>query len=149
MKVLPSNKLVLLAVLWSVLTAAGVRAEEPDPFHGRLLPLELVMSFRQDIKLTREQNDRIGKLVVEMQKNVAEKQWRMQAAYFDLIEQLDREKIDETKALKGLQSAVGTENEIKLEHIRFLIRLRNLLSAEQIATLRQKLAEGWTESKQG
>ena len=122
-----------------------VYAEEPDPFKGRLLPLELVMSFRKDIDLTKQQNKDIGALVVDLQKSVAEKQWQMQAAYFDLIEELDEETIDEARTLELVDTAIGTENEIKLEQIRFLIRIRNLLDETQIAYLRQKLDEGWTE----
>jgi len=35
---------------------------------------------------------------------------------------------------------------IKVEQVRLLIRLRNLLTAEQVEFLRKKLDEGWSES---
>ena len=135
--------LVLIVPLLNVPLAYG---DEPDPFEGRLLPLELVMSFRKEIALTKEQNREIGRLVVALQKSVAEKQWQMQSAYFDLIEALDEQKIDEEHTIALVDTAVGTENEIKLEQIRFLIRVRNMLHAEQIAFLRRQIDDGWTES---
>ena len=141
------NFLLTLALVLATLTVSPqVVADEPDPFEGRLLPLELVMSFRKEIDLTKEQNREIGQLVVELQKSVAEKQWQMQSAYFDLIEALDEEKIDEEHTIGLVDTAVGTENEIKLEQIRFLIRIRNMLDENQIAFLREKIEEGWTES---
>ena len=139
--------LLTLALVLATLTVSPlVVADEPDPFEGRLLPLELVMSFRKEIDLTKEQNREIGQLVVELQKSVAEKQWQMQSAYFDLIEALDEDKIDEEHTIGLVDTAVGTENEIKLEQIRFLIRIRNMLDENQIAFLREKIEEGWTES---
>ena len=113
-------------------------AAEADPFDGRLLPLELVMAHRKEIDLTGGQNKQIGALVVEMQKAVADKQWQMQSAYFDLMAVLDEPQVDEAQALELARQAVDTENEIKIEQMRLLIRVRNLLTAEQIATLRSK-----------
>lgn len=138
------KSILLIATLAISVYSAAARAEE-DPFHSRLLPLELVMEFRKDIDLSRDQNRKIGDMVVELQKKVADKQWRMQAAYFDLIDELDAAKIDEDKTIGLLSTAMSTENEIKQEQIRFLIRLRNLLDAEQIERLREELQRGWTE----
>ena len=87
------KKILLVLMIGVVGYSQPLLAEEPDPFEGRLLPLELVMSFRKDIDLTREQTKVIGELVVDLQKSVAEKQWEMQAVYFDVIEELDNKNI--------------------------------------------------------
>ncbi|NKB99996.1 MAG: hypothetical protein GKR90_16060 [Pseudomonadales bacterium] len=138
--------ILLVALLLGNFSASSVVfAAEPDPFEGRLLPLELAMSFRKEIDLSKDQNRALGKMVVALQKSVAEKQWQMQAAYFDLIEELDEATIDEDKTLSLVETAVGTENLIKLEQIRFLIRVRNMLNSEQIAFLRDQIDHGWTE----
>ncbi|MEQ8692304.1 MAG: hypothetical protein RIC89_15905 [Pseudomonadales bacterium] len=118
-------------------------ANKDDPFDGRLLPIELVMHHRQEIGLTAEQHSEIGKLVVMVQKSVAEKQWAMQSSYFELIELLDKPKIDEDRAVSVAREAVDLENDIKTEQIRLLIKVRNLLTADQIAMLRQRLKDGW------
>ncbi len=139
--------MMTLAVLAAMLLApvAGVFAADggDDPFDGRLLPVELVMAFRRQIDLTPQQNARIGELVVALQQEVATKQWRMQAAYFDLIDVLDQPVIDEERALALAGEAVSTENEIKLAQMRLLIQLRNLLQPEQVAFLRERLESGW------
>lgn len=134
------------ALLAAVLSTGHVSAAEPDPFHKRLLPVELVMSFRQEINLSKQQRDELGRLVVQMQQSVAEKQWEMQSDYFALIDTLDQTRIDEAEAISLVESAVDAENAIKVEQIRLLIRLRNLLNAQQIEFLRKQLDDGWSES---
>ena len=129
-----------------ILLSLTTFAEPPDPFKSRLLPLELVMQFRTEIGFNKEQQEALGKLVVATQKSVVEKQWVMQSAYFDLIEALDQEIVDEEPALGHLKTAVEAENNIKLEQVRLLIRVRNLLKPEQIEFLRARVAEGWTEN---
>ena len=126
-----------------LLATSPALAADPDPFGGRLLPIELVMAFRKQIDLTPEQNKRIGALVVELQQNVAGKQWEMQTAFTDLLEQLDQNPIDEQRALDLTKRAVDIENQIKVEQLRMLIRVRNMLTDSQVEFLRARLAAGW------
>ena len=123
-----------LALLITVVPMTTL-AQEEDPFDGRLLSLELIMAHRTEIGLTSAQNKQIGELVVEVQQAVAGQRWEMQSAYFELMEVLDEQEIDEDRAIALAKKAVDTENEIKLEQMRLLIRLRNLLTPEQFATL--------------
>ena len=132
---------VLLA-LCATTTPALAAPQEEDPFGGRLIPVELVMAHRRAIGLTPEQNRQIGALVVELQKAVAELEWQMQSTFFELLEVLDQPEIDEAEALELAGSAVATENRIKLEQMRLLIRVRNLLTPEQIRLLRERQAAG-------
>ena len=136
-------RMMLCGLLVTLLAAAPVRAfaeEEEDPFDGRLLSLELIMAHRNEIGLTKAQNKEIGELVVAVQQAVAGKSWDMQSAYFELMEVLDEPQIDEDRAIALAKQAVDTENEIKLEQMRLLIRLRNLLTPEQVAVLQAKRA---------
>ncbi|NJN51522.1 MAG: hypothetical protein HC809_06835 [Gammaproteobacteria bacterium] len=136
-----------IAVAAAMLCVTPAFAAEPDPFGGRLLPIEVVMAFRKEIDLSKAQSDQIGALVVDLQQGIAGKQWAMQSTYFELIEALDAAPVDESRTLALVKRAVDTENEIKLEQVRMLIRLRNLLTEPQVQFLRQRLAEGWTKDK--
>ena len=131
----------LLFALFANMPIEALAEEKADPFDGRLLPLELVMAHRNEIGLTKAQRKEIGELVVAVQQAVAGKRWEMQTAYFELMEVLDAAEIDEDKAVALARQAVDTENEIKLEQMRLLIRLRNLLTPEQVTALRAKRAE--------
>ena len=134
---------IVALLLCSLLFASPAGAAEPDPFGGRLLPIELVMAFRKQIDLTAEQNKRMGAMVVELQQNVAGKQWEMQSAFTDLLELLDQNPVDEARALDLAKHAVDIENTIKVEQIRMLIRVRNMLTDTQVEFLRGRLAAGW------
>ena len=131
----------LLVMLLAMTPFPAFAEEEEDPFDGRLLSLELIMAHRSEIGLTRAQNKEIGELVVAVQQAVAGKSWDMQSAYFELMEVLDEAQIDEDRAIALAKQAVDTENEIKLEQMRLLIRLRNLLTPEQVAVLQARRAE--------
>jgi len=133
----------LALVCWLGVVGVDASAADADPFDGRLLPVEIVMAFRNQIDLTDEQNAKIGALVVELQQGIAGKQWQMQTAYFALIEVLDQEHLDEQRALDLAKQAIDTENEIKLEQLRLLIRMRNLLTKDQVGFLRKRLEDGW------
>ena len=135
-------------LLFSLLVANPAGAAEPDPFGGRLLPIELVMAFRKQIDLTAEQNKRLGAMVVELQQNVAGKQWEMQSAFADLLELLDQNPVDEPRALDLAKHAIDIENTIKVEQIRMLIRVRNMLTDAQVEFLRARLAAGWKKEKE-
>lgn len=135
----------LLNVILCVLLLSGapsIRADD-DPFEGKLLPMELVMEFRQQIDLTRDQQKAMGRMVVELQKAVADHQWQMQSAYFDLIDIVDAIPIDEKQAVSLMRQAMEAENNIKVEQVSFMIRLRNLLDEKQIKYLQQQVAKGW------
>ena len=131
----------LLALLLALPLAAVAEEEEDDPFDGRLISPELIMANRSAIDLTRDQHKQIGELMVAVQQAVAGKTWEMQSAYFELMEVLDEAQIDEDRAIALARQAVDTENEIKLEQMRLLIRLRNLLTPEQVAVLQARRAE--------
>ena len=140
---------LMLGICWALLLgnmpAAWADQHDEDPFQGRLLPVELVMAFRRDVNLSKAQNEKIGSMVVDMQKDVAAKQWAMQTAYFDLLEVMDAPTIDEDEAIRLVRQAIDAENDIKVNQIRMLIQLRNLLDEDQIAFLRARLDEGWPE----
>ncbi len=132
---------VLLGVLGSI--GASPAAAADDPFGDRVLPIELVMAFRKQIDLTPAQSKALGEMVVALQTTVAGKQWEMQSTYFELLEVLDEPTIDEARATALAKRAIDSENDIKIEQLRLLIRLRNLLNTKQIDYLRARLAEGW------
>ncbi len=140
--VLMRTFIATIAVL-TALAAQPSSAADADPFGGRLLPIELVMAFKKQIDFTADQNKQMGALVIELQQNVAGKQWEMQTTFVDLLEVLDQNPIDEQRALDLAKRAIDVENQIKVEQLRMLIRLRSILTDSQVSYLRGRLAAGW------
>lgn len=123
--------LCLLAVV--SLGMGSAMAEQPkDVFKGKLFAPNIILENRDALQLSKEQFTAIRAAVVEVQAGVAEHEWDMQEAYQALMLELDRAPIDEDKVLEYAGTALLAENQVKKKQMVMLVRLKNLLTAEQI-----------------
>jgi len=123
--------LCLLAVV--SLGMGSAMAEQPkDVFKGKLFAPNIILENRDALQLSKEQFTAIRAAVVEVQAGVAEHEWDMQEAYQALMLELDKAPIDENKVLEYAGSALLAENQVKKKQMAMLVRLKNLLTAEQI-----------------
>ena len=133
------RRILPLAGLCLVLAAAGTFAQQPgpqrDPFQGKLFAPNVILENRDALDLTREQFTAIRGAVVEVQGDIAEHEWDLREAYQQVLTDLDESPVDEDKILAGVEKALLAENEVKKRQVALLIRLRNLLTDEQMATL--------------
>jgi Spy/CpxP family protein refolding chaperone len=106
-----------------------------DPLFTALFPPELIMQHRRAIGLTDEQRDAISQLIGELQGRVVQLQWDLLDDMQRLTEIMSGTRVDLDRSLDQLGNVLETENEIKQRHIEMLVRIKNLLSAEQQATL--------------
>ena len=123
--------LCLLAVV--SLGMGSAMAEQPkDVFKGKLFAPNIILENRDALQLSKEQFRAIRAEVVEVQAGVAEHEWDMQEAYQALMLELDKAPIDENKVLEYAGTALLAENQVKKKQMTMLVRLKNLLTAEQI-----------------
>ena len=135
-------------ILYSFLPLAGIclilltldaSAQQPgggkDPFRGKLFAPNVILEHQDELKLTKEQFTAIRAAVVEVQAGVAEHEWDLREAYVNVLADLDDSPVDEDKVLANVEAALLAENEVKKKQVRLLIRLRNLLTAEQVEYL--------------
>ena len=108
----------------------------PDVFRGKLFAPNVILERQQALALTDQQLAEIRAAVVNVQSNVAGHQWDMQQAYQRILSGLDAMPIDEQEVLANLDAVLSAENEVKKSQIEMLIKLRNLLSDEQVEYLR-------------
>lgn len=128
----------LLIVAMIVSLAAGVAlaaGPKEDPFKGKLFPPNLILENQADLDLSKQQFTDIKAAVVEVQTQVAEHEWDLREAYQALLAELDKSPIDEKKVLELVDAALLAENEVKKQQVAMLIKLKNLLSKEQVAYL--------------
>lgn len=134
--------IVSLVVLFIAGTAwTGAVKAEDDPFKGRLFPPQVILEHRDELELSKSQFTEIRAAVVEVQSSVAEYEWDMQQAYLALLEEIDERPIDEDAVLEHAEVALTAENEVKKRQMMMLVRLKNLLTAEQIEYLESITAE--------
>ena len=123
-------------LLLLLLLAAPLFAQE-DPIGKNLIPPELVMSQSESIGLTDKQRATIKSEVQKTQAKFAGVQWDLQEATTKMSNLLQQTPVDEAKVLEQADRVMALEREMKRAQLTLLIRIRNALTAEQIAQLRK------------
>ena len=124
------------------LAAQQQPAVQEDPLFGTLFPPELIMQHRRAIDLTDEQRDAISQMIQQLQGRVVRLQWELLDEMQRLTEIMGATRVELDRALDQLNQVLDTEREIKQAHLEMLVRIKNLLSAEQQATLERLRESG-------
>ena len=125
-----------IAVIATIgLCTAAMAEDKGEPFKGKLFPPDVILENQAALDLSKEQFTKIRAAVVEVQSGVAEHEWDMREAYLRLMQELDKSPIDEARVLQHAAVALSAENQVKKMQIAMLVRLKNLLTDEQIAML--------------
>ena len=108
---------------------------QQDPLFQTMFPPELIMQHRRAIGLTDEQRDAISQLIQQLQGRVVRLQWELLDEMQRLTETMSATRVQLDLALDQLDEVLDTEREIKQAHLEMLVRIKNLLSADQQTTL--------------
>jgi len=136
-------KAKLMTLLLSlILTAGPALAQAPpqpphDPIGEAMFPPELVMQHAQAISLQAEQKTYIREEMRKAQGRFTELQWQLQDAMEALVATLQQEQVNETQALNQLERILDAERQVKTLQITLMVRIKNKLTPEQQARLRQ------------
>ena len=127
--------LVLLAAISLGSGIASAADPKMDVFKGKLFAPNIILEHQAELNLNKQQFTAIRNAVVEVQGNMAGFEWDLREAYLKLMAELDKVPIDEKRVLEYASAAMLAENEVKKQQMLMLIRLRNLLTDEQIEFL--------------
>ena len=130
--------LVALLALSPALAVAPLQAQDSgddDPIARAVFEPELLMQHRRAIGLTDEQRDAASRLIQDLQGRVVSLQWELLDEMESLGEALARPRVDLDLALDRFDDVLQKETEFKRLHLELLVRLKNLLTPEQQATL--------------
>ena len=134
------KRIVLLFCLITVSAYAQQPSPDDDPIGKQLFPPDLIMSQSQKLHLDEKQRTTIRNEVTRAQSKFFDLQWQAKEAGETMAELLQQTPIDEARVLEQADKVMGLEREIKKIHLSMLIRIKNSLSPEQIAQLRQMRA---------
>lgn len=130
-------------LLCASLFAASIAAQEPPQAHGpdpiaeNLFPPDQVLANQQAIQLDDSQKNYIRGEVLKAQSRFTELQFQLQDAMEALLAVLKQDPVDESRALVQLDKVLNAEREIKRAQIALMVRIKNKLTPEQQARLRQ------------
>jgi Spy/CpxP family protein refolding chaperone len=138
-------KRVILAVLlgWLLLGWGPALAQPspgapgPDPIGQNLFPPDLVFSQADAIGLTDAQKTTIQPMMLRAQAHFLELQPRLAREVQTMVGLIGQSRVDESRVLSQLEKVLSVEREIKRTQIGLMIRIKNVLTAEQQARLRQ------------
>lgn len=127
--------LLVLAAVSLGMSSAHAAGPREDVFKGKLFPPNVILEHKGELDLSKEQFTAIRAAVVAVQSGVAEHEWDIAEAYQALMLELDKRPIDADRVLEHVDAALLAENQVKKKQVNMLIRLKNLLTAEQISYL--------------
>jgi len=110
---------------------------QEDPIGKNLIPPDLVMSQSDKIGLTDKQRATIKSEVQKAQTKFIDVQFDLQEATGKMASLLQQTPIDEAKVLEQADRVMALERDMKRAQLTLLVRIKNLLTAEQIAKIRR------------
>lgn len=127
----------LAALLGSASPAAGQNPKPDDAFAQALFDPQLVLRHSQDISLTAAQRRTILDELKATQTALGPLQANMTEPALDLVELLGQPRVDEARVQAKMDQVLKIENEVKKQQATLLIRIKNVLTPEQQARLRE------------
>jgi len=136
--------ITILVVLASLgpLCAADDSRKAADPFAGAFFPPELVLLARDQIGLTQGQREAFRARVEETQPRSEELRAKLENETAALAALAKHERVDEAALFAQLDKLLDVEREVKRLHVGVLVAIKNLLTPEQQARLREIVKDG-------
>jgi Spy/CpxP family protein refolding chaperone len=114
---------------------SGNVSPSPTDFSQHLYPPELIMQNQGRLRITESQREAILQEIYKVQATAAQVQWRVSDESEKLNQLLERENVQESEVLAQADRMMTWEIAVKRAQLTMLIRIRNLLTPEQRATL--------------
>lgn len=107
------------------------------PIESRLFPPELVMEHQAELAITPEQKTILLAETERGRSEMLRLQWELEADKEKLVKLLDADRVDETKVQQAAARVMQHETKVKASHLGMLVRVKNALTSEQQARLRE------------
>lgn len=133
----------LLAFLSGVLLCVNVNFATANDgassrfIKGKLFFPELVIENQEKLNLSKTQKKLIKHEIQTAQQEVNELKWNQKKFAEKVSKTIAAHPVTETEALSNLNQMLIIENDIKMLHLKLMIRIKNALSAEQVNILRK------------
>lgn len=134
-----NNLLTYIAALAAILPVAALAREEA--LRGALPPPEFIVQHREQLDLSSEQVERIQSAVQETQSSFRERREQLEAAVKQLGEVVKQSPAPVEEAVERFENVLRNENQVKLLQFRASLKVRNILTQEQLGKARQLMAE--------
>ena len=132
---------LLLAALLPLSAVLG--ADSPaDPLAGAFFPPELILLARDQIGLTQTQQEAFRNRTEKTQPRSDELRGKLERETAALVTLAKQKRVDEAAIMAQLDKVLDAERELKHLHIGLMVAIKNLLTPEQQAKLREIAKDG-------
>ena len=138
------KRIPFIALLAAVctLSAADKSTAPADPLVGAFFSPEIILLARDQIGLTQEQQEAFRTRAQQTQSRSDELRQRLERETSALSALAKRERVDEAALAVQLDRLLDAERELKRLHLGLLAGIKNLLTSEQQAKLREITRDG-------
>ena len=134
------NRKQLYVLAFAIFLASPVMVfgqERPDSIARLLFQPELIMKFSNQLNLDEQQEAVLKTELKNAQGSIFDLKWQLNEEKEKLGAILKTTPIDEDQMLAQSDKVMQLEQQIKRVHLTLLARLKNMLSEQQIQTLRE------------
>jgi Spy/CpxP family protein refolding chaperone len=139
--------ITFIALLTTVctLSAADRPAAHADPLAGAFFAPEMVLQARDRIGLTQEQQEALRARMEKIQPRSDELRASLESEIAALAALAKQERVDEAALSAQLDKVLDVEREVKHLHVGLVVAIKNLLTREQQAQLREIAKDGFKQ----
>ena len=131
------KRLIIAFLFLSTSAFAQQPPPNDDPIGRQLFPPEMVMGHQEELGLQEKQRAAIRNEVHKVQSRFVDLQWQLSEDSEKMANLLRATPIDEAKVLEQADKVMAQEREVKKMQLSLLVRIKNLLTPEQIAKLHE------------
>ena len=131
------KRLFITLLFLSISAFAQQPPPNDDPIGRQLFPPEMVMGHQDELGLQEKQRAAIRSEVHKVQSRFVDLQWQLSEETEKMATLLRSTPIDEAKVLEQADRVMAQEREVKKMQLSLLVRIKNLLTPEQIAKLQE------------
>jgi len=131
------KRLFITLLFLSISAFAQQPPPNDDPIGRQLFPPEMVMGHQEELGLQEKQRSAIRNEVHKVQSRFVDLQWQLSEDTEKMASLLRGTPIDEAKVLEQADKVMAQEREVKKMQLSLLVRIKNLLTPEQIAKLQE------------
>ena len=128
---------ILIFILGFSSSVLGAGPRNNDPIKQLLFTPELIMQHRAELDLNPEQQEMLKMELQRAQAAVFDLKWQMKDESEALADILKQSPVDEAQLLEQADKVMTLEQQVKKTHLILLARIKNMLSDEQLATLKR------------
>ena len=136
--------IALLVALCPHLAVADTKTPS-DPFASAFFPPELVLLAHDQIALTLEQRESLHARLEKTKVRSDELRMNLERETATLSMLADKERVDEASLVAQLDKVLDVERELKHLHVGLVVAIKNSLTPEQQAKLREIAKDGGTQ----